>query len=280
MSGLPAAGEKPLAGRRILVTRAREQAPALSRLLAGLGAEVIEAPAIRLVDPPDWRPLDEALSRLASYDWIVFTSQNTLPRMLARLATRGMGPEALRAPRLAAIGTATAAGLRAAGLSVAGVAGEFRAEGVAELLGREPLAGRRILLPRALVARNVLPDALRAQGAVVDVAPVYQTESDPEGAEAARRALVSGRIDAVTFAASSTVSAFLEAIRAAGDPRLLARLEAACLASIGPVTSDRLRAEGLTPTVEASPYTVPALVEAIVTRLSPGPTRAAVREEG
>ena len=279
----PSAPTRPLAGRRILVTRASEQAPALTRQLRELGAEVVEAPAIRLTDPPDWAPLDAALGRLADYDWIVFTSQNTLPRLLARMAERGLPAEALRGRRLAAIGEATAAGLRAHGLAVAGVAAEFRAEGVAELLAREPLAGKRILLPRALVARDVLPETLRRLGATVDVAPVYQTVEDPEGAATARRVLAAGgagAVDAVTFTAASTVGAFLAALRAAGDPALLERLRGICLASIGPVTSARLRAEGFAPTVEASPYTVPDLVNALAAHFAaggptrPGPTAA------
>jgi uroporphyrinogen III methyltransferase/synthase len=280
------AGGRPHAGRRILVTRASDQAPALSRRLAELGAEVVEAPAIRLVEPPDWAPLDAALAKLGAYDWIVFTSQNTLPRLLARMSARGLGLEALRGRRLAAIGVATAAGLRGRGLSVAAVAEEFRAEGVVELLAREPLAGKRILLPRALVARDVLPETLRRLGAQVDLAPVYQTVEDPEGAAVARRALAAGGAgapDAVTFTAASTVGAFLGALRQAGEPALLERLRGMCLASIGPITSDRLRAEGFAPTVEASPYTVPALVEALVAHfaagVAPRPRRAATTED-
>jgi uroporphyrinogen III methyltransferase / synthase len=157
---------------------------------------------------------------------------------------------------------------------VAATAEEFRAEGVVDLLAREPLAGKHIFLPRALVAREVLPEALRRLGAEVDVAAVYRTVPDPAGAAVARQALAAGGapgVDAVTFTASSTVGAFLGALRAAGDPALLERLRGLCLASIGPVTSDRLREEGFAPTVEASPYTVPALVDALVAHFAAGP---------
>jgi uroporphyrinogen III methyltransferase/synthase len=277
MSG-SAAPAGPLAGRRIVVTRAREQAATLARALEERGAEVLEAPAIRLADPPDWGALDLALAALASYDWVVFTSQNTLPRMLARMAELGVKEAALAARPLAAIGEATAESLRARGYAVRAVAEEFRAEGLAEVLSRETLAGKRVLLPRALVARDVLPDTLRARGATVDVVAVYRTLPDPEGAETARRALAEGRVDAVTFTASSTVGAFLEAVRA-GGPELVARLRTVCLASIGPVTSDRLRAEGFVPAIEASPYTVPALVEAIVSALGAGTPRAGALED-
>jgi uroporphyrinogen III methyltransferase/synthase len=241
----------------VLVTRASEQAGEITSRLSALGATVIEAPAIRLVDPPDWQPLDRALDRLSTYDWIVFTSQNAVPRVLARMRERGVPESALGASRHAAIGEATATALRARRLQVDLVADEYRAESVAEGLAREPLGGRRILIPRALVAREVLPERLRAAGAEVDVAPVYQTMADPEGAAIARRAVEDG-VDIVTFTSASTVRGFFEAI---GPAR--SRLAGVCLASIGPITSDEIRAEGAEPEVEASPYTVPALVQAL-----------------
>ena len=247
----------PLAGCRVLVTRASEQAGEIASRLTALGASVIEAPAIRLVDPPDWQPLDRALARLSTYDWIVFTSQNAVPRFLARLRERQVDESALSASRHAAIGEATAEALRARRLQVDLVADEYRAESVAEALAREPLRGKRILIPRALVAREVLPERLRAAGAEVDVTPVYQTVADPQGAAVAQRAVEQG-VDIVTFTSASTVRGFFEAI---GPAR--ARLAGVCLASIGPITSDAIRAEGREPEVEASPYTVPALVEAL-----------------
>ena len=253
---------KPLAGCRVLVTRASGQAGEMASRLSALGATVIEAPAIRLVDPPDWQPLDRALDRLATYDWIVFTSQNAVPAFLGRMRGRGIDSGALEGSRHAAIGEATAEALRAQRLQVDLVADEYRAESVAEALQREPLAGKHILIPRALVAREVLPERLRAAGAVVDVAPVYQTVADPEGAAIARRAVGEG-VDVVTFTSASTVRGFFEAIGAAR-----ASLGGVCLASIGPVTSDAIRAEGAEPEVEASPYTVPALVESLARHLA------------
>jgi uroporphyrinogen III methyltransferase/synthase len=247
----------PLAGCRVLVTRASEQAGEIATRLAALGATVIEAPAIRLVDPPDWQPLDRALDRLSTYDWIVFTSQNAVPRVLARMRERGVGEGALARSRHAAIGEATAEALRAGRLQVDLVADEYRAESVADALAREPLAGKRILIPRALVAREVLPQRLHKAGAEVDVVPVYQTVADLEGAAVARRAVEQG-VDVVTFTSASTVRGFFEAI---GPAR--AKLAGVCLASIGPITSDAIRAEGAEPAVEASPYTVPVLVEAL-----------------
>src|SRR5262249_25165108 len=130
----------PLDGCRVLVTRASEQALDLSERLRSIGATVIEAPAIRLVDPPDWQPLDRALEHLSAYDWIVFTSQNAVPRLLARLRARGVPVAALATSRHAAIGEATAEALRTNRLRIDLVADEYRAESVAEALAAEPLA--------------------------------------------------------------------------------------------------------------------------------------------
>jgi uroporphyrinogen III methyltransferase / synthase len=246
-----------LAGTRVLVTRAREQAGEMATQLGALGATVIEAPAIRFVDPPDWMALDRALDRLNSYDWIVFTSQNAVPRFLARLRQRAVNESGLAASRHAAIGEATAEAMRAYGLRVDVVADEYRAESVAEALAREPLHGKRVLIPRAWVAREVLPERLRAAGADVDVAPVYKTVPDDEGGAIARAALAQG-VDVVTFTSASTVHGFFTAI---GDAR--EKLRDVQIASIGPITSEALRKEGFAPAIEASPYTVPALVEAL-----------------
>jgi uroporphyrinogen III methyltransferase/synthase len=194
----------------------------------------------------------------------VFTSQNAVPRLLARMKERGIAESALGASRHAAIGEATATALNAHRLRVDLIADEYRAESVADALERGPLRGKRVLLPRALVAREVLPERLRRAGAEVDVAPVYQTVVDPEGAAVARRALAEG-VEVVTFTSASTVHAFFEA---AGGKS--AKLAGVCLASIGPITSDAIRAEGWEPEVEASPFTVPALVEALARHRAPG----------
>jgi len=253
--------EGPLAGRAIAVTRAATQAPELSDALTRLGAFVIEAPAIAFSDPPDFAPLDRALARLAAYDWIVFTSRNTLPRVVARMQKLGLDPALLAsAPaRIVAIGPATARELAAFGLEPEAVPGEFRAEGVVELMADSVLEGTRVLLPRALAARDVLPEALKAQGARVDVVPVYRTEPSREGLANARDALVHGTLDAMTFTSASTVTNAVAALGA--DARRLAGI---ARASIGPVTSHALRDVGSTPTVEARQATIAGLVAALV----------------
>ena len=253
-------------GRRIVVTRARGQAAPLVDRLAELGAEAIDAPAIRIVDPPDPKAVEQALLRLREYDLVIFTSQNAVHRVLEGLSAIGLEPTALRNGKVAAIGARTAEALRSHGVEVDFVPEDFRAEGVLDSLADHPLVGRRVLLPRALVARNELPDGLRERGAVVDVVPVYQTVSDEEGLLVARQALVLG-VDAVTFTSSSTVRNFLTGI-GADDLAAHELLDGVCLASIGPVTSDTLRDFGFTPTVEAEPYLVEALVEALVRHFS------------
>lgn len=271
--------ERPLAGRRILVTRSRDQAGTLSVPLARLGAEVLLAPVIRLVDPPDWAPVDQAIGRLAGYHWLVFTSANAVERWMTRVEERGLDARAMGSVRIAAIGDATSQSLAQYGLRVDVVAEEFRAESLGEVLSREPLEGKRILLPRALVARDALPELLRDRGATVDVMPIYATVPDAEGGATARRAFDEGRVDAVTLTSSSIVEAFLGALGpSAGDSEqnralLAERLAHTCLASIGPVTSATIRAHGLEPAVEASPYTVPALVRALAEHFAAATSR-------
>jgi len=252
-------GAGPLSGRRVAVTRAREQSGALSEALARLGAAVIESPAIELVDPPDWQPLDDALLRLATFDWILWTSANALPRLRARLARLGLDPDLLgRLPaRHLAVGPATGKGLLAVGIAPEIVGGDFRAEGIVEHLAREPLTGRVLWLPRALEGRDLLPGALRARGAEVVVTPVYASRPSPQGVAPARAALESGTLDAVTFTSGAIAQAFVAALP--GVP-----LSNVVRASIGPVTSQVLAGLGLAPQVEAREATVPALVVALV----------------
>jgi len=258
------APEAPLQGRRILVTRAAEQLEELVRPLRERGALVTAAPTIRFQAPPDWNGFDRALKRLSGYDLIIFTSQNTLPRMLSRMSHLGIDTTSLGKAELVAIGEATARSLIEKGFSDIRVPDEYRAEGVVELLARGGLAGKRILLPRALVARDELPDGLRQSGAKVDVASVYQTASDPVGLATARMKIESREVDAVTFSSSSTVTHFLSGV---GDKNT-SHLRQICLASIGPITSETLRRRGLEPTLEANPYTMEALVSALVQHFS------------
>lgn len=253
----------PLEGRAIVVTRARSQAADLGEALAALGAEVLYFPVIKTVGPDSWEAVDAAARGLASYDWVLFTSANAVGAFLDRLGRLGIDPSALGQSMLAAVGPATARRLREHGLEPALVPDDHVAEGLLQaLVSRGVGAGSRVLLPRASEARDVLPDDLRGRGAVVDVVPVYRTvtgDGDPAVAERLR----AGGADVVTFTSSSTVSRFLELAGDAAEPR---ERPGFLTASIGPVTSETLRAAGLPVDIEASPSTVADLAAAIATR--------------
>lgn len=240
---------RPLFGKRILVTRAREQASELCRLLADAGAEPIEAPAIRIEKLP---PADDLLTRLQKADWIVFTSANGLPALLEQISTLGADIRALGKAKIAAIGPATAESIRSRGLRVDFVPGRFVAESAAEEFPSPE--GKHILIARALEARDVLPDELEKRGAAVDVAAVYRTLAEDDGLPD-----LSG-IDAITFASSSTVRSFRQ--KYPGD------IKGPVIACIGPVTAQTAREMGLSVDVEPEEFTIPALVEALIRHFS------------
>jgi uroporphyrinogen-III synthase len=255
-----AQASQPLAGRRIVVTRAREQAGELVRALASLGAHVVSAPTIQIEPLADLERLRGALGHLARYQWLVFTSQNTVRLIGERLSAWGLSPKDLARTQVAAIGPATADALAELGVPAALVPDRFVAEAVVEAMARRgDLRGHRVLLPRAQEARDALPDGLRAHGAQVDVVPVYRTVPVADNGSALADDLIAGRIDVVTFTSSSTVRSFVELVgpAAAGSGRF-------AVAVIGPVTAATARAVGLPVTVEASEFTVPGLVAALV----------------
>jgi uroporphyrinogen III methyltransferase/synthase len=258
----------PLFGKRVVVTRASAQAGALRAALASLGAEVLELPALRVV-PLDPEPLREALDRIAEYDWVVFTSQNAVAFLWQSLRVAGRDARALAGRKLACVGPATADALLARGLAADVVPGRYVAEGVLEALDeREDVRGSRVLYVAAEGARDVLPEGLAERGCRVDVLPVYRTASDGAGSGALREALSAGRVDAVTFASASAVRGFVEAVGAE-----LARRAPAV--SIGPVTSDAVRAAGITLAAEASEATIDALADATVKLIGGAPASAA-----
>ncbi len=245
----------PLFGRRIVVTRARSQASTLSRKLADLGAEAIEFPVIEIRDPDDFAPLDEAIARLSTYDWLLFTSVNGVEYFLKRLDRSAADWRSLRA-KICAIGPSTRRAIEKLHLKVDLMPKEFVAESLLDAFAPFDLQGARILLPRAAVAREVLPQTLASRGAIVDVVPAYQTVL-PEGATAAAREIFARKPDWVLFTSSSTVKNFLTAAGAES-------LEGVRVASIGPITSETARSSGLKVVVEARPYTIDGLVKAIL----------------
>jgi len=238
---------RPLYGRTIAVTRAREQASGLAARLRALGAEVVETPVIRVV------PLNPPAPDPARYDLLCLTSPNGVRLLFERLAAAGLDARALHGVRVAAIGPATARALRAHGVLADVLPDRAVAESLVEALGAAPV--RRALIARARVARDLLPDALRERGAEVDVLELYETVAEPLSTEQLRAVRTA---DYVTFTSASTVTNLLTAT---GDDA--SALAAARLASIGPVTSDALRSHGLEPHVEAAEHDVDGLVAAL-----------------
>jgi uroporphyrinogen-III synthase/uroporphyrinogen III methyltransferase/synthase len=250
---------QPLQGRRVLVTRAAHQAGRLSEGLRTLGAETVEVPVLEIQPPLDSAPMDAALQQLTQYDWLILTSANTVRALDERAAAQGRGlvqPDTLK---VAAVGEATAAAARKVGLQVAFVPDSYMAEGLVQGLAGQA-AGRRILLARAAVARDVIPDALRAAGAAVDVVDAYRNVLPEAAPELLRKALSAG-IDAATFTSSSSATHLAEAARRAGIAWPLASVPAV---SIGPITSQTLRELEWEPAIEAKPSDISGLIAAVV----------------
>jgi len=270
-AGLDWYERRPLFGRRIVVTRARAQAGELSVELERLGAEVYEFPTIEIQPPEDFGPLDAAIRDLDTFGWIVFTSVNGVEAFLARLRHHGSDLRAVpRRTKIAAIGPATAQRIEEAGLRVDVVPEEYRAEALIEAFEGDSLAGERILIPRAKVAREILPEKLREAGAEVFVPPAYESVASSEGKAELARWLEGGGIDCVTFTASSTVENFVGAFGSEEAARLLAGARVAC---IGPITAETARKYGLRVDAEAGEYTILGLVEAVVDLFAADPVK-------
>ncbi len=262
--------QKPLLGKSIVVTRAREQASGLAGGLTELGAEVIQCPTIEIRPLPEYAALDAAVARLADYAWLIFTSVNGVRHFWLRLEAAGKDSRALGPCKVAAIGPATADALLARGIRPDFVPERYVAEGVVEgLLAREggQLAGRRMLLPRAAKARDVLPVELGKAGALVDVLPAYETIPAAGRRDAVLERLEEGSLSCVTFGSSSTVENFLSLIPA----EKLKEHPETRLAAIGPITARTLREHGLEAHIQPEEYTIPALVKTITDYFTRGP---------
>jgi uroporphyrinogen III methyltransferase/synthase len=253
---------KPLFGRSVVVTRAREQASDFADILAEQGANVIQFPTIACVAPDDWTELDAAVDRIGDFDWIVFTSVNGVKFFLDRVRQRGKDIRVLAGLSICCIGPKTAAAVEALGVNVDVVPDEYRAEAVIEALrDRGGVDGKKILIPRAKVAREVLPTELAKMGADVTVATAYVTVRPDARKEEIRRLFTDKKIDAITFTSSSTVTNFVQMWESPEVAREL--LNGVTVASIGPITSDTARSYGIVPAVEPTDYTTPALAEAL-----------------
>ncbi|TWI71660.1 uroporphyrinogen-III synthase [Desulfobotulus alkaliphilus] len=252
--------ERPLLGRRILVTRAREQASDLLGRLTQLGAHCIEMPTIRVVPPLDMSDMDAAIDRLGEYDWLVFTSVNGVKHFFKRLFDRGLDVRALHRVKTACIGPVTAERLLDYGIRCDILPENYRAESVVDAFRKEKMSGVRVLLPRAAEARSVLPDSLREMGAHLDEVTAYVTLPVTDQAEELIALLEKEGADMVTFTSSSTVKNFRSLIPDEHFKNLIQKLK---VASIGPITSDTARELGFHVDTEAIEYTIPGLVQAI-----------------
>ncbi len=255
----------PLFGKRVVVTRAAHQSDATATLLARRGADAILIPVIEIAAAPDPARVGRAVAELATYDLVVFTSENGVDRFFAALAAEGRDARAFGAAEIAAIGEGTARALARHGVRADLVPPSFVGEALARSIldrfaERGGATGKRVLIPRAKVARELVPDALREAGATVDVVAMYETRpASSDVAESLRARLRAGEIDAVMFTSKSTLDAFVDLLGT--EARSL--LSGVALASIGPITSRAARDRGLEVTVEAEPSTVPSLVEAL-----------------
>jgi uroporphyrinogen III methyltransferase/synthase len=252
--------KKFLTGKKILITRAREQSGAFASLLKKLGAEVVEFPTIEIVPPINWKSLDQAIAQLKSYDWIIFTSANGVNFFFERLREKGKTGRLPRSLRVCAIGPATAYQLKERGIRVDYIPKEFVAEAILKGFRAMTLPGRRILLARAKGARDVLPQGLRKMGAEIDVVDVYRTVKPRGGAKRLRQLLTDGGIDAITFTSSSTVNHFAELLKKEELKKLLDGIAVAC---IGPITARTAKGWGMRVRIRPKEYTIPALTLAI-----------------
>ena len=248
----------PLTGRKVLVTRAQHQAGKLSEGLRALGAVPVEVPVLEIVAPESYTPLDDALQHLDRYNWLILTSSNTLPAVNARAAHSGVHLADAEGLKVAAVGSATAEAARQSGFRVTIVPESYIAESLVDCL-RDQVSENRVLIVRAAVARDVIPDALRASGATVDVVDAYRNVLPEAAPEQLRQALADG-IDVATFTSSSSATHLAKAARAAGVAWPFAGVPAI---SIGPITSQTLRELGWPPTAEADPSDIPGLIAAI-----------------
>lgn len=251
---------RPLMGKRIVVTRAREQASDLVKRLSELGAECLECPTIKVVPPDDLKPLDAAIENISSFDWLVFTSVNGVNFFFERLFEKNRDARDLNM-RTACIGPATAKRLFDFGINTDILPESYRAESVVEAFKAEDIKGKKILLPRAGEARPVLPVELRKMGAQVDEVTAYRTNEVHENADVLLQRLEEKTIDLVTFTSSSTVKNFKALLPPEKFDHLM---KGVTVASIGPITADTARDLGFDVCISAKSFTIPGLCEAIL----------------
>ena len=252
---------RPLFGKRIVVTRARAQASAFVAQLTDLGADCLEYPTINVVPPASWSALDEALERLPSFDWLVFTSVNGVKFFFQRLFETGRDVRSLHHMKTAVIGPVTRDALAGFGITADILPQSYRAESIVDAFAEESVDGASILLPRAREARPILPEELRKMNARVEEIAVYHTEPADDGAAQLIDALENGKVDIVTFTSSSTATNFAALLP---ENRAGELMDGVTVASIGPITTETAEGLGFKVQITAEEYTIPGLCDAIL----------------
>ena len=251
---------RPLFGKRIIITRPQEQIEDFKTQLAQLGAEVIAFPTIEIREPASWDALDEAIRQIDQYQWLIFTSVNGVKNFFARYLLSEKDIRQLKGVKISTIGPATEKAIRAMNLNVEVVPNEFKAEGLVESLKGKVMKGARVLVARAKVARDVLPEELRKQGARVDVVETYQTTIPKASSSQLQQILEERPVDMVVFTSSSTVSNLAEIVEPLSLKKFLAGIT---VAAIGPITAQTAKTYDLKVSVQPSQYSIPSLVKAI-----------------
>lgn len=257
--------KKPLFGQRVLITRARSQASVFAKKIEDLGGEPWEFPAIEITDPNDYGPLDKGIIEINNFDYLIFTSVNGVQYFFNRLRYHHKDIRELKGIKIVAIGPKTREEVEKYGIFCDFMPDEFVAEAIVEIFAKEDIRGKKFFLPRADIARKVLPKTLREMGAEVIEADAYKTVKGSGNLAQLKEMLASKRIQMATFTSSSTVRNFIQQFDASERPELMKNVIVAC---IGPITANTARELGLQVDIEAEVYTIDGLVEAILDYLS------------
>jgi uroporphyrinogen III methyltransferase / synthase len=255
------ASEKPLAGKKLVVTRAGAQAYGLVKQIEKAGGEVIELPTIEIQPPESFAPLDAAVKEIEQYDWLIFTSVNSVAPFLARLRRAGKDSASIASVKVGAIGPETAKRLASAGITASLVPERYQAEGILDAVRPDAMKGKRVLIPRAAEAREILPQTLREWGAAVNVVVAYRTALPNVDIEPVAELLRLRKVDVITFTSSSTVKNF---VRLFGGKNLSDIAGASEIACIGPITARTVEEAGGRAVIVAKEFTTAGLTRAII----------------
>ncbi|MGD9950640.1 MAG: uroporphyrinogen-III C-methyltransferase [Desulfobulbus sp.] len=255
---------RPLFGKRVVVTRTREQASDLVAKIEEYGAECLEYSTIHIEPVDDYQVLDQAIAEIDSYSWLLFTSLNAVTYFFKRLYALGLDSRKLASTKIAAVGRATSEELLKYGVRADLIPEKFTGEGLAEALVKTEVKGTRILLPRALKASDILPETLTDAGATVTIAPTYQNVPPQGRKQELRDQLEVGSVDMITFTSSSTVTNFLTMLDAADEQELHRLLDKVHIAAIGPITAETVRESGLQVDIQPERFTIDDMVQSIV----------------